>query len=148
MPLNVDDLLQPIPGSNPGGANLQYEPVYGDIKEARREEDEVPQGDWVAERKLADWPLVIKLTSDALATKSKDLWLAAWLAEALLRKEGYGGLKSGLDLIYGLLDKFWDNLYPKAEADEEEEDDEAKGGDAALRAAPLAWIGLKLDTVA
>ena len=34
MPLR-DDLLQPIPGPNPGGTNLRYDPVYEKIKEAR-----------------------------------------------------------------------------------------------------------------
>jgi len=40
-----EDLLTPIPGPNPSGQNLRYV-LYGPIKEARREDDEVPQGDW------------------------------------------------------------------------------------------------------
>ena len=81
MPLR-DDLLNPIPGANPCGENLRYAPVYDKIKEARREDDDAPQGEWRIERKTADFPLVIKLTSDALANKSKDLQLAVWLTEA------------------------------------------------------------------
>ena len=134
MPLKLEELLQPIPGDNPSGADLRYEPVYDEIKEARREEDEGPQGQWARERKLADWPEVIKLASECLAKQSKDLQLAAWLTEALLRKEGYGGLRSGLELIKGLLEKFWDTLYPEVE-----------DGDLELRSAPLSWLGLKLD---
>src|SRR5690348_6891095 len=102
MPLNLEELLQPIPGENPSGQDLRYEPIYGEIKEARREDDEGPQGQWAHERKLADWPKVIKLTTEALSKQSKDLQLAAWLTEALLRKEGVGGLCSGLALIKGL----------------------------------------------
>jgi len=41
MPL-PDDLLNPIEGPNPSGANLRYNPVYDKIKEARREEDQPP----------------------------------------------------------------------------------------------------------
>jgi type VI secretion system protein ImpA len=134
MPLNIDELLQPIAGDNPSGADLRYEPIYDQIKEARREEDETPQGDWARERKLAEWPLVIKLASEAIAKKSKDLQVAAWLTEAELKREGVAGLRSGLELIHGLLAKFWDSLYPQIE-----------DGDAELRAAPLSWIGLKLD---
>jgi type VI secretion system protein ImpA len=133
MPLR-DDLLNPIAGPNPGGADLRYDPLYDRIKEARREDDDAPQGEWQHTRKVADWPLVIKLTSDAVATKSKDLQLAVWLAEAMLRREGFGGFRATLDVIRGLLDTFWDHLYPEAE-----------DGDLELRAAPLEWMGTRLD---
>jgi len=133
MPVK-EDLLQPIPGSNPAGTNLRYDPIYDKIKEARREEDDVEQGDWKRARKVADWPLVIKLASDALATKSKDLQIAAWLTEALLKQEALGGLRAGLGLLHGLLEKFWDHLYPELE-----------GGDAELRAGPLNWVGRYLE---
>lgn len=133
MPLR-DDLLNPIPGPNPSGANLRYAPVYDKIKEARREDDDAPQGEWRRERKTADWNLVIKLAGEAIATQSKDLQLAAWLAEALLKKEGFGGLLAGLLLLRGLLENFWDTLYPEAE-----------DGDLEMRAAPLDWAGTKLD---
>jgi type VI secretion system protein ImpA len=133
MPLR-DDILNPIPGDNPSGADLRYDPVYAKIKEARREEDDVPQGEWVIERKVADWNQVLKLAGDAVATRSKDLQLAAWLTEALIRKEGFPGLRQGLELVKGLLDNFWDTLYPLVEE-----------GDAEMRAIPLDWIGSRLD---
>jgi hypothetical protein len=39
MPVR-DDLLNPIPGDNPSGANLRYDPAYDKVKvkEARRVE--------------------------------------------------------------------------------------------------------------
>lgn len=134
MPLR-DDLLNPISGDNPGGADLRYDPLYDKIKEARREDDDAPQGEWTRARKVADWPLVIKLAGDALATRTKDLQLAAWLTEALLKREGLGGLRDGVALLHGLVDRFWDHLFPAID-----------DGDAEMRAAPLEWVGLKLDT--
>ncbi len=133
MPLR-DEVLKPIPGENPGGQNLRYAPVYEKIKEARREDDELSQGAWQHERKVADNVQVIKLTEEALATQSKDLWLAAWLSEALLKKNGFGAFLEGLQICSGLVATFWDHLYP--ELDE---------GDAELRAAPLEWVANKLD---
>lgn len=133
MPLR-DDLLTPIPGDNPSGENLRYAPVFDKIKEARREDDDAPQGEWQRERKTADFNVVIKLAGEALATKSKDLQLAAWLTEASLSKEGFSGLRDGLALIQGLLTEFWDTLYPEIE-----------DGDVELRAAPLEWVGSYLD---
>ncbi len=129
-----DDLLNPIPGPNPSGESLRYAPLFDQIKEARREEEEISQGEWQTAIKKADWPLVIKLCGEAIAKKSKDLQVAAWLVEALVRRDGFAGLNEGLTLIHGLLEKFWDTLYPELE-----------DGDAELRAAPLDWIGSRLD---
>ncbi len=133
MPLR-DDLLNPIPGDIPSGTNLRYAPVFDKVKEARRQEDDAPQGEWQRERKVADYKLVIKLAGDALATQSKDLQLAAWLTEAFLHQEGFGGLQQGLGLLRGLVETFWDTLYPEIE-----------DGDLELRSAPLEWVGTRLD---
>ncbi|MGB9105338.1 MAG: type VI secretion system protein TssA [Terriglobales bacterium] len=133
MPIGPE-LLSPIPGPNPGGVNLRHDPIYDKIKEARREDDEVPQGEWARELKKADWPLVIKLCSDAVANRSKDLQLVGWLTEALIRREGFAGLRQGIELCRGMLEQFWENLFPEIE-----------DGDLELRAAPLDWIGGRLD---
>ena len=136
MPLR-NDLLNPISAENPAGENLRYAPVYDKIKEARREDDDAPQGEWKHERKVADWPLMIKLIGESLATKTKDLQLAAWLAEAMVHREGVAGLREVLDLIRGYLENFWEGLYPELE-----------DGDAEYRAAPLQWIGDRLGNAA
>jgi type VI secretion system protein ImpA len=133
MPL-PDDLLIPIEGPNPSGANLRYNPVYDKIKEARREEDQPPPGMTERDRKTADNPLVIKLTTDALTTKTKDLQLAAWLTEAWLKQKGFGGLRDGLAVCHGLVEKFWESVYPEIE-----------DGDVQARGAPLGFLGTKLE---
>jgi type VI secretion system protein ImpA len=132
MPLR-DDILNPIPGDNPSGQSLRLSLLYDRIKEARREDDTLAQGAWQHERKLADHGQVIQLAQDAIATQSKDLQLAAWLCDSLLRKEGIGGLRNGFALCEGLLDRFWDSLYPQTEDGEFED-----------RVAPLEWISAKL----
>lgn len=133
MPLR-DDILAPIPGGNPSGESLEYAPVYDQIKEARREDDDAPQGDWQRARKTADWKVVVQLAGDALATKSKDLQLAAWLTEGLLKRESFAGLRAGLELNKALVETFWDTLYPAVE-----------DGDLDYRATPLEWIGSRLN---
>jgi type VI secretion system protein ImpA len=107
-----DELLNPIEGPNPSGVNLRYDPVYDKIKEARREEDHPPPGMTERDRKVADNLLVLKLTQEVLTARTKDLQLAAWLTEALLKQKGFGGLKEGLAFCYGLTEKFWDTVYP------------------------------------
>ena len=128
MPLR-DDLLNPIPGENPSGVHLRYDRIYDQIKEARTEDDDsLPTGAWQRQVKRADSQLVIKLAGEALATKSKDLQLVAWLTEALLKREGISALQPCLLLFLNLQEQFWDTLYP--EIDE---------GDAGMRAVPIEW---------
>lgn len=136
MPIR-EDILAAIPGDNPSGVDLRYDNkllIFDKIKEARRQDLELDQGAWQTERKVANWPLVIKLSQDALATVSKDLQLAAYLTEALLQTEHFAGLRQGLDITSGLLTQYWDTIHPAIE-----------DGDYELRAAPLDWFGLTLD---
>src|SRR5581483_4790483 len=133
MPVR-EDILAPIPGDNPSGANLRHAPVYEQIKEARRQEDSSPQGDWEREIKTADYKSVIKLAEEAIATQSKDLQLAVWLGEALIYEEKAAGLCASLSLLRGMLEAFWDTLYPELE-----------DGDAEYRATPLEWFGNYFD---
>ena len=130
MPLR-DDLLNPIPGENPSGANLRYDPVTDKIKEARREDVDAPQGEWKTALKTADYPAVIKMASDALAKRGKDLQIAVWLVDAHIRKEGFSVLAPAFQFLHDLLEQYWDTLYPEIDED----------GDMEVRAAPLNWLG-------
>ena len=116
MPLG-EDLLTPIAGENPAGENLYYDKVFDQIKEARREDsDDLPEGDWErSQKKKADHRAVIKLAGDALAKRSKDLRLAGWLAEALIRLEGFSAVAPSIELLKGLQEIFWTTLYPEIE---------------------------------
>ena len=134
----VEELLQPITEGNPSGAYLRSDPVYGAIKEARREEESLNQGAWQRELKTADFPQVIALSTNALQKRTKDLQIAAWLTEALLRQEGFAGLAAGLNLLYGLLARFWESVYPPIEEDDYGEPD------LEWRVSPLDWVGLAL----
>jgi type VI secretion system protein ImpA len=123
-----EDLLQPISGDNPSGVDVKYL-LYDKIQEARRQDDDLAQGDWQRERKLSNFPEVIRLAQEGLATRSKDLKIATWMAEALVHTDGFSGLRQGLTLCCGLIRNFWDTLYPPIE-----------DGDLEDRAAPLEWL--------
>jgi len=53
-----------------------------------------------------------------LLQRSKDLRVAMYLAIALLKTDGLGGLTDGLSLIHGLLERFWDHLHPHLDAED------------------------------
>jgi type VI secretion system protein ImpA len=117
MPLR-EDLLEPIEGENPSGPNLNYDKVFDQIKEARIEDDDsIPAGQWGRSAKKADRALVIKLAGETLAKRTKDLRLAAWYLESLIRKEGFGQLVPGLELIWKLQEQFWETVHPERDED-------------------------------
>ncbi len=130
--IDLEALLTPIPGEDPAGDDLRYTDVYEQIKEARRYDDPLDQGEWKTELKTADWEEVISLGLAALSARTKDLQIAAWLTEGLIMTEGFDGLAAGLALTHGLLDRFWDSLYPRIEED-----------DLEYRIAPLEFMNEK-----
>ncbi len=129
----IERFLEPIETARPAGQDVRYV-LHDKIKEARRQEGVGPMGAWEREAKTADYKQVIKLAESALLKTSKDLWLAAWLTEAWTYEYEIPGLTSGLQLLHGLVDRFWDYVYP--ELDE---------GDAEMRATPLEWVGSYFD---
>ena len=128
--IEIDGFLEPVAGANPCGENLYYSPVFDKIREARRQDDAGPMGQWERELKASDFRTVIKLSEEALRTKTKDLWLAAWLTEAWIGRDRIPGLTAGLKLLTALMTTFWDGLHPDVEE-----------GDLGLRATPLEWLG-------
>ncbi len=133
--IDVDAYLTPISEDRPSGEDLRYTAVYEQIKEARRFDDPLDQGEWKTELKTADWDKVISLAGGALKGQTKDLQIAAWLLEALVITEGFRGLTTGLNLMTGLLDRFWETLYPLIEE-----------GDLEYRVAPLEFLNEKIST--
>ncbi|SMC22825.1 type VI secretion system protein ImpA [Andreprevotia lacus DSM 23236] len=128
--LDLDALLAPISDSAPSGADIAYEPIVDEIKEARRADDDyLSQGDWKTDIKVADWPKAKKLAAEALSTRSKDLQITAWLIEAVTNLHGFAGAAEGFALLDGLLQQFWDTLHP-----------EKDGDDVELRIGRLVWL--------
>ncbi|HEX7174313.1 MAG TPA: type VI secretion system protein TssA [Pyrinomonadaceae bacterium] len=127
--VDVEALLAPIPGDNPAGESLAYSGLYDEIKEARRADDTLEQGDWVRDTKSADWVRAATLATDALTSQTKDLQICAWMTEALTKLYGFAGLRDALKVVHGLHVGFWDTLFP-------EEDD----GDLEGRANAISWM--------
>ena len=117
LPPTIDlvAVLNPISGANPAGRPAKEGKDFDLLKEARREEDALSHGDWKREAKIADWPKAIQIATKILTSESKDLQVAAWLVEALLKRHGFAGLRDGLKVMHGLHANFWDGLYPALE---------------------------------
>ena len=66
-PLNIEPLLDPISEERPSGEDLRYAQVVDRIKEARRADDQLEQGEWRSDIKTSDWRQIAKLSSRVLA---------------------------------------------------------------------------------
>ena len=130
MAIDVNELLAPIPGSDPAGSDASFSDQFDRIREARRADDAgLAQGEWQTELKVADWREAQSLSEDILLRTSKDLQAAVWLGEAAISRFGLEGARDGFELLHGMLDQYWDGLYPRAE-----------DGDLEERASKLAWF--------
>lgn len=122
--LDLDDLLKPISEENPAGDDIRDNPSpsshYYTIKDARNaaraaERNNMFDGD----TSEADdhWRKVYELAPDILANHAKDLEIASWLTEAMARRFGFQGIRDSFKLIEGLVENYWDNLYPLPDED-------------------------------
>lgn len=139
--MTLERWLQPVSDEQPCGLNLEYDPDFQRLEEAAKEklaEEFGRDGGEILriEGKAANWDEVCTL-ADGLLVRSKDLGVAVYLTRALLHTQGFSGIADGLALIKGLLDKFWEGLYPELEND---------GADATTRINSLAPLD-SLDAV-
>jgi type VI secretion system protein ImpA len=131
----LESFLDDISATAPTGDFLFYEDVYAAIKEARRMDEDLPQGLWVHDLKVSDWGKVAALCTQALQKKSKDLQICAWLIESWIFLYGLEGAQYGFDLLDQLSQKYWDKIYPSIE----------ENGDQSFRVSPYIWINEKLS---
>src|SRR4051794_37715800 len=112
--LELNSLLEPIPGDDPAGADLRADSsptsLYYQIKDARssaRATERQAMLDGV-ESTTADWRPVVRSGQKAIAERAKDLEVVAYMIEALVRMHGFAGLRDGFKLAHELVERYWD----------------------------------------
>lgn len=121
--LTLESFRSPISADAPVGVNLQADETgrgrrsaVRDLREeARRIERQADEGDasaggWSAA--LPVWRQVRDTSREILAETSRDTSIAALLLEALARTDGFAGLAVGFDSVRGMIEAFWNDLYP------------------------------------
>ena len=134
----LPQLLQPISPEAPCGEDIAFSSEIDEIARARHSDDpSLDQGAWQVELREADWQFVARRCTELLATRSKDLRLAVWLAEARTLTDGFAGLAAGLELVGGLCQRYWAELYPRPDENGHEQ-----------RIGNLCWIAARLPQLA
>ncbi|MGL5094372.1 MAG: type VI secretion system protein TssA, partial [Planctomycetia bacterium] len=127
--LDLASLLEPIAnaaapvGDDPRESSSSSAPFYA-LKDARtkargleRKLQSEDDGDGAGPPERPDWRSVLKFGREVLLKQAKDLEAAAYLVEALARLEGFAGVRDGFELLVGLVERYWDGLYPVPDED-------------------------------
>jgi type VI secretion system protein ImpA len=124
--LDIADLLKPFEGEVAAGTDpredASAQSLYYRLRDARAEARDAERR---ADGDTADsgaspqqWRTVRDLSIRILRERAKDLEVAAWLTEALVREGGLAGLTGGARVISGLVGEFWDSgLFPTPDED-------------------------------
>jgi type VI secretion system protein ImpA len=124
--LDIDALLAPFEGEQAAGTDpredFSPQAPYRALRAARgtaRTAERAADADPNAEQTPPpEWRTVRQLATKLLGGTCKDLEVAAWLAEALVRTDGLAGIAAGARIIAGLVRAFWDNgLLPPLDSD-------------------------------
>lgn len=97
---------EPIRGDQPTGSDVRNDPVFEELQ------GEVGKLSSLSAAGTVDWGKIVKLTSEILAQKSKDILVASYLAVALIYARKIEGVSIGLKIYRDLLEQFWEGLYP------------------------------------
>lgn len=111
----VESLLQPVSADAPCGENLEYREVR-ELELLAAGKPERQQGDKIIAPEEPDWGEV-KQQALELLSKTKDLRVAALLAQALVRTDGLQGLSDGLGVVSQLLGSHWACVHPQPDPD-------------------------------
>lgn len=96
----------PIRSDAPSGNSVKYDPLFEKLQAEIGKLESLTGGP-------VQWKEVVGLGREILEKKSKDLLVASYLSVGLLEQRGYAGLLAGLSCIEGMIESFWETLYPE-----------------------------------
>ncbi len=137
--IKVESLLKPITADETCGVNLRWDPRFIELERLAGGKEESQHS--AAEE--ANWNEVRDVSVEVFA-RGKHLRTAVILMLAAVRIEGYPGLRDGLKLIQGLLEQYWDQVYPQLDPEDNNDPTERVNSLAPL-ATPMATYGDKLQ---
>lgn len=121
--MDIDTLLAPISDSQPTGADARVDSEitqnYYTLKDARTNARAAERSNIFDSNnsEISEWLTILNQAPQVLCEQTKDLEICCWYTEALIRSNGFSGLKQGFELIRGLIEEFWDELYPLPDED-------------------------------
>ena len=116
--IEIEALLSDIAADTPCGEDLEYDPLFAEMEKLAQETPERQYGDTIIPAEPPDWRGV-KKAALSLLERTRDLRVAVYLARALLQSDGFPGFTEGLALVEGLIERYWDGVYPLLDPDDD-----------------------------
>lgn len=113
MKATVDSLLEPISSENPCGEDIGYDPLFIELDTLLQGKQETQ----FAAAEEPDWKTVTDRCLE-LFKRSKDLRVGVRLTLGLMKTEGLPGFRNGLLVLKGLLERYWEPVYPRLDPDD------------------------------
>jgi type VI secretion system protein ImpA len=107
----LEDFLKEISPESPCGLSLEDDPAFAQLEIVAKFTPERQMGSTVIPAEEPEWKKV-RDSALALLTRSRDIQIVTHLTCALIRTDGFLGLAKSLMLIRGLLETYWDQVYP------------------------------------
>ncbi|MDX2441403.1 MAG: type VI secretion system ImpA family N-terminal domain-containing protein, partial [Desulfobacterales bacterium] len=115
---DLNTLLTEISSDAPCGKDISYDADFLELERIAEGTAETQVGDHVQEAVKPDWKEVRQL-SLGLLERSLDLRLIIYLSAAMLRLEGISGFSNGLALLRGLVEQYWEHLFPQLDPEDD-----------------------------
>lgn len=120
--IDVEQLLLPISDEVPAGtdprADTTSSSLYYRTKDARNAARSAERASVeIGSPPPEEWDVVLETSVEILANHAKDLEVASWLVEALVRRQGFSGLRDGLQVLTGIAANFWEACFPELDED-------------------------------
>ena len=112
MDLDVEKLLLPISPESPCGDDLSYDPAFLEIEQIAAGKPEQQVGATIIPAEDPDWKQLRARCADLLG-RTKDLRVVMHLALASVKLDGIPGLRDGLALLRGVLERYWEQVHPQ-----------------------------------
>lgn len=115
--MELQQLLADTVEHPPCGPNLEEDPAFLALELEAQGKPEREVAGTVIPAVEPDWSQV-RDQATFLLGRTKDLRVALQLARALTRTEHLAGFASGMELIKALLERYWNDLHPQLEVEE------------------------------
>ena len=116
--LALEHYLKEVAPGSPCGENLETDSDFISLEQEVKGTPERQIGDSIVPAKEPDWKKVRALAF-LLLERSRDIQVAMHLTCALVHTDGFSGLDNGLTLVKDFLQKYWDDVYPRQDPEDD-----------------------------
>lgn len=135
MKVSADNLLEPISAEKPCGDDISYEPAFQELEKLMLGKPETQ----FSPAEPPNWR-EIEEQSTALFGRSKNLRVTVILIAALVRTQQFVGFCDGVAVLKALVEKYWQDLYPRLDP-EDNNDPTERNNIIGNLVAPLRTMG-------